>query len=78
MLLVFSYSDRASWEELPGLIQRTVMQVKSVGSHQETERNMTFSLINDRQDPGVLPVIVGNKYGNPVDNEARSSGKANW
>ena len=27
VLLVFSYSDRASWEELPGLIQRTVMQV---------------------------------------------------
>jgi len=46
VLLVFSYSDRASWEELPGLIQRTVMQ-----------------------DPGVLPVIVGNKYGNPADNE---------
>ena len=21
------------------------------------------------QDPGVLPVIVGNKYGNPADNE---------
>jgi len=21
------------------------------------------------QDPGVLPVVVGNKYGNPVDNE---------
>ena len=27
-LLVFSYNDRASWEELPGLIQRTVMQVE--------------------------------------------------
>ena len=66
MLLVFSYSDRTSWEELPGLIQRTVMQVKSrwaLGS--------TRVIFND-QDPGVLPVIVGNKYGNPVDNEVGS------
>ena len=30
VLLVFSYTDRASWEELPGLIQRTVMQVSSI------------------------------------------------
>ena len=47
VLLVFSYSDRTSWEELPGLIQRTVMQVKrrwALGS--------TRVIFND-QDPGV-------------------------
>jgi len=59
VLLVFSYTDRASWEELPGLIQRTVMQ-----------------------DPGVLPVIVGNKFGNPADNEVSQSevseAEASW
>merc|ERR1712107_356816 len=48
-----------SWEELPGLIQRTVMQY-----------------------PGVLPVIVGNKFGNPADNEVSQSevseAEASW
>ena len=67
MLLVFSYSDRTSWEELPGLIQRTVMQVKSRWALGSTR------VIFNVQDPGVLPVIVGNKYGNPVDNEVVSS-----
>ena len=32
---------------------------------------VAFDIVVD-QDPGVLPVIVGNKYGNPADNEVGS------
>ena len=31
--------------------------------------NLKKLVIYIEQDPGVLPVIVGNKYGNPADNE---------
>lgn len=48
VLLLFSFTDRASWEELPGLLQRTVYS---------------------QDGPGILPIIVGTKFGNPGDNE---------
>jgi len=59
VLILFSFTDRASWEELPGLIQRTVMN----------------------QD-GIVPIIVGNKFGNPSENEVSQAevleAETNW
>jgi len=46
-LLLFSFTDRQSWEELPGLVQRTVMG----------------------QEPPLLPLIVGSRFGHPTEAE---------